>query len=583
MTRQAEALVELERALGNFAGTRALTARELACHGKGFVAGWEIPGLIAQPLALRLLAPRQLPHAPVRVAVAPPPDVLSWPHLEDNGLLCLLPDGAIHRIESVADVALGLLQEAKALVEASLSGANGGDFEDEFLSYWGRWPRCTAEITSICCIGGDSRYVSAWFSTSGLYVGESDEELSVWLKHRFGDGQIRKLSLGRIPFLPLKHVPRPNQYPATVGALLGLLEPEAVSLLSDHLLDPRQEWKAVVCAVQTRRGAALFGFRLTMPTSNRRGGRALTAGFGKSVPNDILLTRFKGIALVGADVRRMDASWVHGRDANPSSSVLARKSVVVLGAGALGSGVAMLLAKAGVGALTILDSQAFGSENASRHELGVAADKVRKADALAHELSRRFPHLNVRGIYARAEVFCSADGEAFRAADLVIAAMADWASDTWLNAHAIENRSGCATLFAWMEPNASAGHSVVMWGADPCFRCLFDDMGQPRCPVTSWPAPTVRPVPACGADFQPYGAVELGFTQSVVAEQALDVLLGRTTAPNHRVWVGRQDLVEREGGTWNVQWSARHGEHAGGFVRELAFERAENCPEHQQR
>jgi hypothetical protein len=53
--------------------------------------------------------------------------------------------------------------------------------------------------------------------------------------------------------------------------------------------------------------------------------------------------------------------------------------------------------------------------------------------------------------------------------------------------------------------------------------CGFEGTGLPDFRVTDWPAGTpTRQEPACGAVFQPYGPVELGYVNSLVSELALD-------------------------------------------------------------
>src|SRR5690606_27577875 len=176
----------------------------------------------------------------------------------------------------------------------------------------------------------------------------------------------------------------------------------------EHLTDSRTPQKSILISTATRRGNALFGFRVSMPQRNRRGGRSLQAGFRGVPPDDVLLARYSGLPLVGADVVRVDPGWVHGRDAIPDRSHIGKESIVVLGVGALGSGIASVLAQAGVGRMALVEPQTLGSENASRQQLGINQVGVNKATGLATELGKRFPHLAIEGFALSAAGFAEA-------------------------------------------------------------------------------------------------------------------------------------------------------------------------------
>lgn len=99
---------------------------------------------------------------------------------------------------------------------------------------------------------------------------------------------------------------------------------------------------------------------------------------------------------------------------------LQRASVLVVGAGGLGTAISITLATAGVGKLVVVDPQEFTPDNFNRSPSGRARDIGRpKVDVLAAFLDGR-PHLTVVPVLGRAEAL-----ESFRDAqdlDLVVAA-----------------------------------------------------------------------------------------------------------------------------------------------------------------
>ena len=60
--------------------------------------------------------------------------------------------------------------------------------------------------------------------------------------------------------------------------------------------------------------------------------------------------------------------------------------------------------------------------------------------------------------------------------------------------------------------------------------------------------------PACGAVYQPYGPVELGFITNLVAELAIDALLAPEIASIHRVWIAPERRLKQIGGAWSDTW-----------------------------
>ena len=72
-----------------------------------------------------------------------------------------------------------------------------------------------------------------------------------------------------------------------------------------------------------------------------------------------------------------------------------------------------------------------------------------------------------------------------------------------------------------------------------------------------WAQDPRRYEPACGAAFDPYGPVELGFVTSIVAQAALDAFSAQIRTGTHRIWLARRALVEAVGGTWSEAICAR--------------------------
>lgn len=577
------AIVEVE-VISGFQGARPLADRELAAHGKQFVAGWQLPGLLTSGKhQLHLLLPEGFPFSRPRVAVDPAEPVLKWPHLEEGGLLCVSPDEAPHSPEQPAASVVHAIERAQTLVKDCLGGRGFEQFEDEFVSYWNHWAKTEQPVRSLCRPDGPSRPVRAWFGRSFTVVAENDERLRAWLEGFFGETMERgNFTPREIPFIWLEKVPRPADYPGNVGALLRLVQSDTKSkeLLEKLLLDQATSNKTVLFGCRTRQGVGLGAVRILKPQAYRGGGDPLIkGGFRGTPPKSILLTRYSAAAAVSVNVIRCDPSWIHGRDHNPAVSMLLTKSVVILGVGSVGSSVATLLETSGVGKITLVDPQALESENTSRHELGVNSVEKGKAAQLAASLRQRFPHLTIKAEGKSWQEFARIEQGQLTSADLVISTMGTWSHESALNAAVLQLPSFKPILYGWTELHATAGHAVVFKDRTACLRCLTDDLGELRTPVTSWDGDTMKQIPACGGSFQPYGAVEIEHTIALIAELALDVLAGGVHASTHRVWVGRHQVLERAGGHWNPRWiEANLDPGDGSRIVELRVSGDPQCP-----
>ena len=171
------------------------------------------------------------------------------------------------------------------------------------------------------------------------------------------------------------------------------------------------------------------------------------------------------------------------------------RSVVLLGAGALGSLVAELLVRGGVHALTIIDDDQLEVGNLVRHTLCAEDLHEPKALRLAERLTGASPHAHVRGIAARVP---SQDArEAIDAAEVVIDCTAEdnllqalgdeelAERKRWLSAAvSVEARSlfvfmaqgrrfPAEDFFARMDPRAANVTGELRWEGPGCWSPVF--------------------------------------------------------------------------------------------------------------
>ena len=558
-------------AVGHWFADQGVAADRLGANaaalypGHTHIDGWRIA--LEFPSGVRLvdiLVGSNFPFAPPRIALVDPPPPLTWPHMETEGHLCLLPNGTPVSADDPVGVVVDLLDGALRLVEASEAGANVDDFRSEFLSYW-PVDLDADDIFSLVEPRGPSRTVAAFPRKTNVVIAEDEAALGKWLRHTKLAPDDKKFDFERALLIWLEQPLLPAEYPDSTDDILRLAEQAGQKAALEALASQQPSSLLVVFGAPTENGPVLAGVILKHRRSAGPGRPrdATQRGFRPGhVPPAILAKRHIGAAKsVKTSVDRIDASWVHGRDCDPDLKTLRALSVVMIGCGSLGGPVALALAQAGVGTLDLIDPDRLAPANVGRHPLGMSEVGAYKVTALAHRIKIDYPHIGgVRSSATRWETVAAAEPDRLLNADLVISTMGEWSAEGLLNAWRQTQKHRPDTLFGWTEPFAVAGHGIGLVQGEGCLGCGLTRWGDPLLPVADWPDGTGRRgEPACGVMFQPYGPVEAAHVVAIIAEAAIDILLERVTEPFHRIWVGRQAVLDQAGGVWSEAWLEANG------------------------
>ena len=174
--------------------------------------------------------------------------------------------------------------------------------------------------------------------------------------------------------------------------------PEAAAVL-EELAASNADAIDVLLGAPTVNGACFAAVTVRPPTLVRGSGRKrdpLGAGFRPGhIPQDLFVNRYLSATakVTKSTVQRADHSWIHGRDQDSRQERLRTRRVAVLGCGSVGGPLARLLAQSGVGSLLLVDCGRMDWPNVGRHALGATSVNCNKAQALANELERSYPHL----------------------------------------------------------------------------------------------------------------------------------------------------------------------------------------------
>lgn len=324
--------------------------------------------------------------------------------------------------------------------------------------------------------------------------------------------------------------------------------------------------------VQTNNGPAFACMSVGRPQARRwpggTGGDPIVKGFRPDrIPSELRTSRFLGGKTAKRTAQRADSSWVHGRDADPRAATLRNQKITFIGCGSLGAPVASLMARSGVGRMTLVDPETLSWANVGRHVLGAADVGHSKAASLSRLLRSDMPHmLSVESVPFRLERVLRERPGLLEDSDLVIATTGDWSVESLLNDWHLSNGRPIPIIYGWAEAHACAGHALAITAEGGCLQCGFDSTGRHLSPVTIWPqGSTEQREPGCGAVFQPYGPVSMSNIAARVADLALDCLAGVVQRSTHRIWVGRTDRLREVGGLLSASGktllsSSPHGE-----------------------
>jgi molybdopterin/thiamine biosynthesis adenylyltransferase len=536
-----------------------LKDKDLALYSaQSFKAGWRIPIAFADERIrhLDILLPPSFPWRAPRIALVERPDFLTWPHVEKNGLLCLVYENYLINSYDPIGIVRDCLAMACDLVQKLLFCACDEDFYSELLSYWDYGTDYVGPpLLSLLTPSPPSRRVRVWKGKAQYVVANDEITIENWLRNRYG--KIDRFETHEAGFFWVDRPIKPSEYPRSVHDLKSIISTGADAEILEKLALSQANKIIVFIGFLTTNGPALVAATIT-PNRISGYGRspALAKGFRPGhTPPAILASRFfSGAKVNRGSVERADPAWVHGRGQDTRAQNLRGKTVVVIGCGSIGAPVVISLAQAGVGHLVLVDYDILKWPNISRHPLGASAIGQNKATALANRLKTDYPHTTFSHYIRNIHDLISYEPNILNNCDLVLSATGNWAAEVHLDAWLSENKKEVPVLYAWTEAHACAGHAVLICPNDSTLRSGFDNLGTPLLNVTTWQESTTKQEPACGAIYQPYGSIELGFTNSLVGELALDALLSQQNHSIHRIWAGPHSRVIQLGGNWSPEW-----------------------------
>lgn len=455
---------------------------------------------------------------------------LTIPHTNIDGTLCVSPNEATFDPDDPVGVLQETLRAATALLTDWKNGKRQEDFHDEANAFW---PNSRPGLLVDVPPGHKDCSLHWWEEPSAFtaYVSVDEYRLKRVIRSR---GHTSPESFKSAFFFNLSGIVLPKDYPKDTRAFLDFVQQRGGDIAPLLEAIRARLTAVVIMRFPARRGAespipieigALLVPQRSAPPAE--GSPALEENPG--TPQTYQFVRLR--------VQRIDSGWLHFRGGSGAATQeLFTKKICLLGCGALGSQVAVALAREGIKHLTLVDPDELTWDNIGRHVLGAGQVTQRKATALAQFLEIAYPDLHIRPSPSNWQGALSSDPAFFGRFDLVISATGAWAANAELN---LQLFGRYPVQYLWAEPYGAAGHSLVITGLGGCLACGFDRTGVFQHRVFHWPNPTLVKLPGCGGAFQPFGASDAASIASMAVRHTLDYLGGKCPTSELRVWVNR--------------------------------------------
>ncbi|WP_439366386.1 ThiF family adenylyltransferase [Bradyrhizobium sp. DASA03005] len=354
-------------------------------------------------------------------------------------------------------------------------------------------------------------------------------------------------------------LPAPSRYPDSAAELWALVRTRSqggTDLLARLMANTPMEGFVVLAGIAPSGREHYAGLRIRRPL-DRSGQpikrRAMREGIERTEdPTRTLFERFK-VERLPTD--RLDAGST--RLPEGVQREMSAAKVVVVGCGALGSGVARMLAQAGVEHLSLVDPEKLGWENIRRHELGGRVVGHGKAEALADSIRAGLPMIGfAQGYKMTFAAFAREHHDSLRQTDLIVSCTGEWTADASVELALRQPGHKGAAVYGWMEAHALAAHAVLVGSSGARLADGFDENGKFRLPVVAGGRP---PPPECGGASTTFGAVELAHAQALVARLAIDSLRKLETGPAWRSWLADAAAFDEAEATIAAGWVAARG------------------------
>ena len=525
----------------------------------------ELPAGCAISFA-ELILPKGFPEQAVARIRVSKGAVLRVPHVELDGLLCIDGDpGPGRGLDGVQRVQTLVRNFYDQFFNPWCRGELDGDFAKEPQNYWGvnvaqlRTTDDTArKVWTVDDVPRTAQVREGLLLLPGriIIADDGDKQFVQRVVASLGPRARQRVRV-IVADIPISRSFVPETWPKDVEAVLSVvrvrLRPSDYRRFFEQTLRKRRKREHRVALFRNHEG----GFAFVLP-----GGPPVVVK-----ERNRYRATFPHSSIQPLMVERVDPHWTVGRDQISQVATRQQKHVVVFGAGALGSPVVEQLAKAGIGRITLADSDTMETANLGRHLLGAKHVGYGKSAAVAHELNQSYPSCIVEAYGHKAERWLRSN--TLKDVDLVLDLTGE--PDVRWHLNEARRKHPCKLLVGWMEPFVAAAHvclltSDTLWLSQP-----GDENRLKQLEAVDWPAEVMRQVPGCSSRFQAYTAANAAYAVALASENALRLIDDEVESSAVLSWVRGQEFLDKH---WpnlkHREWAADAAKHVG-LTKERPF------------
>ncbi|NMH64455.1 ThiF family adenylyltransferase [Shewanella salipaludis] len=210
--------------------------------------------------------------------------------------------------------------------------------------------------------------------------------------------------------------------------------------------------------------------------------------------------------------------------------------VAIVGCGSVGSEIASMISKSGVGSLTLIDHDEFNADNIYRHNLGGNSitftpdsskeiKKNFKVDALKKSIEKDIPYIRVNAV---AMTFQHAIKQNLISNfDVIIVAIGSPTENLQAN-RLLKNTDNKIIIYCWNEAAGAGGHSVKIDMAQCCLECIYINEGGEIVPtyysLLASDQNIAKNLTGCAGLFTPFSYIDSSQTALLATKHCLEAL-----------------------------------------------------------